>query len=244
MCFVSRLAKNGARVPAQRRFGPENSEVRAQLLDAAEQLMLKEGYAAVTSRPLAAAIGVKQPLVYYYFRTMDELFLAVFQRMSEQSLARLEQALVAEQPIRALWELYSDHSQQALQMEFAALANHRKVVQAEIARYAERFRTLEVRGLTRLLEARGIEAQIHPLVATVLLSGLAKVLVQESALGISKGHALTHTFVEACLRYFEAYGKEPPPVTPMLEAQRNVRPRRATAAAKAAKSGKARKRAP
>jgi AcrR family transcriptional regulator len=198
--------------------------------------MLEDGYAAVTSRRLAAKAGMKQPLVYYYFRTMDELFLAVFRRMSEQGLERLKQALESEQPIRALWNLNSDPSRTALTMEFVALANHRKVVQAEIARHADRARSLEVQGLARLLEARGIEAQIPPLVSAVLLTSLARGLVQESALGISKGHAPTLAFVEACLRYFEELGQAWGPIATMIDAQqpkRTPRTRRTRTVAKA-----------
>ena len=205
---------------SSRRYGSEDSAVRVQLLDAAEQLMLEEGYAAVTSRRLAAKAGLKQPLVYYYFRTMDELFLAVFRRMTEQSLERLDSALkTADEPIRALWILNSDQSRTALTMEFMALANHRKVIQTEIARAAERFRTLEVKALDRLLEERGITPQIPTIVSAVLLTSVARSLVQEGALGISKGHAPTLAFVEACLRYFEETGGAPAPVLELIRAQ-------------------------
>jgi AcrR family transcriptional regulator len=200
-------------------MGAEDSEVRVQLLDAAEQLMLEDGYAAVTSRRLASKAGLKQSLVYYYFHTMDELLLAVFRRMAEQSLEDLDKALKAEQPIRALWNLNSDRSRTALTMEFLALANHRKVVQAEIARYAEQFRSLEVKALTRLFEERGVAVQIPPLVVTLLLTSLARGLVQEGALGISLGHAPTLAFVEACLRHFEEHGGAYAPVTAMIRAQ-------------------------
>jgi AcrR family transcriptional regulator len=223
---------------SSRRIGAEDSAVRAQLLDAAEQLMLEDGYAAVTSRRLAAKAGLKQPLVYYYFRTMDELFLAVFRRMSEESLERLKEALASAQPIRALWNLNSDRSRTALTMELVALANHRKVVQAEIARHADRVRSLEVQGLTRLLEERGIEAQIPPLVSAVLLTSLARGLVQEGALGISRGHAPTLAFVEACLRYFEEQGEPWGPVADMIKAQP---PRRRRTAAESKPKPKARK---
>lgn len=204
---------------SSRRIGAEDSAVRALLLDATEQLMLEEGYAAVTSRRLAAKAGLKQPLVYYYFRTMDELFLAVFRRMSDLILERVHAALNAEEPIRALWNLDSDRSRTALTMEFLALANHRKVVQAAIAEHSEHVRSLEVKGLTRLFKQRQIEPQIPPLVVTLLLTSLSRGLVQERALGISKGHAPTHAFVEACLRYFEERGEAYGPVLEMIRAQ-------------------------
>jgi AcrR family transcriptional regulator len=201
---VPRSVPDSPPAKPRRRYGPESSAVRAQLLGAAEQLMLEEGYASVTSRRLAAKVGVKQPLVYYYFRTMDDLFLAVFRRLGEQGLARLQAALTSEQPMRALWDLDSDRSRTALTMEFLALANHRKVVQAAIASVAEQFRSVEVEALTRLFEQRGITPQIPPVVVSVLLTTVARGLVQEGALGITLGHALTLDLVEACQRLFES----------------------------------------
>ena len=66
---------NAGGMTATRRIGAEDSSTRAALLDAAQQLMLDEGYAAVTSRRVAAQAGLKPQLVHYYFRTMDDLFL-------------------------------------------------------------------------------------------------------------------------------------------------------------------------
>ena len=91
-----------------RRIGAETSETRGALLDAAEQLMLAEGYAAVTSRRVAAQAGLKPQLVHYYFRTMDDLFLAVFRRRAEQGLERQAEALASDQPLWALWDLSRD----------------------------------------------------------------------------------------------------------------------------------------
>ncbi len=64
--------------------GAPDAKNRGVLLDAAEALMLEEGYAAVTSRRVADKAGLKPQLVHYYFRTMDDLFLAVFRRRAEQ----------------------------------------------------------------------------------------------------------------------------------------------------------------
>ena len=91
-----------------RRLGAETSKSRAALLDAAERLMLQEGYAAVTSRRVAASAGLKPQLVHYYFRTMDDLFLALFRRRAEQGLERQAQALASPQPLWALWDLSRD----------------------------------------------------------------------------------------------------------------------------------------
>ena len=65
------------------------------LLDAAERVMIAEGYAAVTSRRVAAEAGLKPQLVHYYFATMDDLFLAVFRRRAEVGLERQAAALAS-----------------------------------------------------------------------------------------------------------------------------------------------------
>src|SRR5579871_4767229 len=96
--------------------------------------MREEGYAAVTSRRVAAKAGLKPQLVHYYFRTMDDLFLAVIRRGAEEMRVRLAQALDSSDPICAVWEICSDTKITALTWEFMALANHRKNIRAEIAR--------------------------------------------------------------------------------------------------------------
>jgi len=108
-----------------RRIAGPNAKNRAVLLDAAERLMLDEGYAAVSSRRVAAAAGLKPQLVHYYFRTMDDLFVEVFRRRAERDLAGFERAIAADGSLRNLWRLNADPHGAAFTMEFVALANHR-----------------------------------------------------------------------------------------------------------------------
>ncbi len=81
---------------SSRRIGSPDAKNRTVLLDAAEQLMIEKGYAAVTSRRVAERAGLKPQLVHYYFRTMDDLFLEMFRRRAEEGLA--VQAEVAKSP--------------------------------------------------------------------------------------------------------------------------------------------------
>ena len=188
-----------------RRNGAHDSETRTALLDAAEHLMLEEGYAAVTSRRVAAAAGLKPQLVHYYFRTMDDLFLALFLRRAEQGLERQARAFESEQPLWAVWELSRDPRGNALTMEFMALANHRKEIRAELAASAERYRSELRQGLEAVFERYGVRAgELPPLVCTVLLTSLSRVLVIEhETLGMTTGHAETLAFVEGLLHRLE-----------------------------------------
>ena len=188
-----------------RRIGTETSKTRGVLLDAAEKLMLEEGYAAVTSRRLAARAGLKPQLVHYYFRTMDDLFLALFRRRAEQGLERQARALDSAQPLWSLWDLSRDPRGTALTMEFTALANHRKAIQAELSASAERYRAELLEAFRSVLSRYEIDqTEYPPVVCAVLLTSISTFLVIEQVmLGMSTGHAETVAFVEDVIRRLE-----------------------------------------
>lgn len=188
-----------------RRIGTETSKTRGVLLDAAERLMLEEGYAAVTSRRIAARAGLKPQLVHYYFRTMDDLFLALFRRRADQGLERQAGALESAQPLWSLWHLSRDPRGTALTMEFTALANHRKAIRAELSASAERYRAGLLEAFRRVLARYEIdEGEYPPIVCAVLLTSVSTFLViEEAMLGMSTGHAETVAFVEDLIRRLE-----------------------------------------
>jgi AcrR family transcriptional regulator len=187
-----------------RRIGAPDAKNRGVLLDAAERLMLEEGYAAVTSRRVAEKAALKPQLVHYYFRTMDDLFLAAFRRRAEEGLEAQARVLQARQPLWALWRFSTDPAATAITSEFIALANHRKALKAEIAYYAERFREEQRKALSMVLDRYGIDrAEVPALVWSVLMTSISRVLVIEQALGMSAGHAEIVAFVERYLRRLE-----------------------------------------
>ncbi len=191
-------------VTSTRRIGAETSHTRAVLLDAAEQLMLEDGYAAVTSRRVAAHAGLKPQLVHYYFRTMDDLFLALYRRGAEQGLERQARALASAQPLWELWDSSRDPRGNALTMEFTALANHRKTIRAEIASSAERYRAELLAGVQAVFTRYGASAEYPPIVFVVLMTSVSRFLViEEASLGMTTGHAETVAFVEEQLQRIE-----------------------------------------
>ncbi len=192
------LVRMGTSSPSRsRRIGAADSKTRARLVEAAERLLLDEGYAAVTSRKVGARAGLKPQLVHYYFRTMDELFIEVFRRRAEENVSRFERAMAEGPSLRTLWRLNADLRGAAFSVEFVALANHRKEIRAEIARYAERFRAAQLDALTAALEADGVTTeQVPPIVALLMMTGLSQVLALEQALGVTAGHDATISFVQ------------------------------------------------
>ena len=186
--------------PSPRRIGAVDSKTRAQLLDAAELLLLEEGYAAVTSRRVAAKAGLKPQLVHYYFRTLYYLFLAVFRRRADENVARVERAIATDGSLRALWRLHADPRGARFNIEFVALANHRKAIRTEMARYAEKYRAVQLQAVTTALRAVGVgDDELPPIVALLMMTGLTQVLALEDALGVTAGHDTTRSFIEEAI---------------------------------------------
>jgi TetR/AcrR family transcriptional regulator len=187
-----------------RRIGAPDAKNRGVLVDAAEQLLLEEGYAAVTSRRVAERAGLKPQLVHYYFRTMEELFLAVFRRRAEQGLEVLATALDSPQPLWALWKFSTKPEATRLTMEFMGLANHRKALRAEIVYFAERFREEQNKAIAAALRRYDVDVtDVPPVVWTVFATSVSQALVMERALGMSSGHAETFAYCERWLRRLE-----------------------------------------
>ncbi len=189
---------------AARRFGSETSASRGLLLDAAAALMVRDGYASVTSRRVAVEAGLNPALVHYYFRTMDDLFLALFRRRAEQGLVAQTEALAADQPLWAIWDLSRSVEGAALTMEFVALANHRKSIRAEIAATVEKLRAAEVKAIKATFKRHGVSSKdLPPTVAAILLSGITRFLAAEASLGMVDGHSETVAYMERQIREVE-----------------------------------------
>ncbi len=186
---------------ARGNIGPSALET---LLNAAEQLMLDEGWAAVTERTVAEKTGLSSYLVNYYFGSVDELLVAVFRRRTEQDLGSYAEALESPQPLWALWRLVNDPVSRLFTTELVALATHRVTLRAELAYHAERLRAAQVEGLAKVLKNRaGDTAWMPPEAAAVLMTALPGVLIMEQAVGISAGHLETMAAVERYLRDLE-----------------------------------------
>jgi AcrR family transcriptional regulator len=185
---------------APRRVGAENSATRALILDAAEQLIREEGYAAVSTRRVAAKAGLKPSLVHYYCTPTDDLLLAMSRRGADESDRLIEEALRSDDPVRALWRFLADESRIAIAMEFLALANHRKAIRAHMAEHVEAMRRREVEMFARLLGERlaGPDG-CAPAGLSLVLAGIGRALVMEGGLGVTSGHAEARAFVEQWL---------------------------------------------
>jgi AcrR family transcriptional regulator len=181
----------------------KDTGARQRLIEATAQVMREEGYAAATSRRVAAVAGVRSALVYYYFPTMDDLYLAVLRAGAEVALERMRKAVTDEDPLRALWLINTDSRLTGLNTEFMALANHRKAIGAELKTYAERVRDIEIAAVTVALRAKGVDLDRYPpVIVSMVLTQMARSLCNETAIGVTVGHDELREFIESHLGRF------------------------------------------
>jgi AcrR family transcriptional regulator len=209
--------------PADERPRVGREATREALIEATAQIMVDEGYAAATSRRVAAKAGIKPALVHYYFPSMDDLLVAVLRDKAETNLQRQRKAMAEAEPLHALWQL-SGTQDARLFTEFLAMANHRKAIRSEISSYAMRFRDLEEGAMTLALKARGIDLEsFPPVVMSMIMGSLARMVLHERSLGITRGHDEARVFIEQCLDRFEmpAWDQQPPVPGPSSDPARS-----------------------
>lgn len=188
-------------------LGSGESETRSALIHAAEQLIHEEGYSALTSRRIATKAGLKHQLIYYYFDTLDDLLLALLRQGGERHRERLMDTLNAEHPLRALWTATRDQfGGTKFTNEFMALANRNPAIHAEASRQGQELRRVQAEVIAQYLKQNQLNAPIPPVLISVLMTALARFLVNESRLGVMSGHAEAEAWVEACIWDIEKGG--------------------------------------
>ena len=181
-----------------------DSSTRDMLIAATSQIMVEEGYAAATSRRVAAKAGVKPALVHYYFPTMDELYLAVFRLGAAIYLERQQTALASDRPLHAFWDTLIEPKDTRLLLEFMGLANHRKEIQAEIAAWSDRWREQQITALNFIIREHDIDTdEFPPAAIAVVIASIGRTLILEQGLGSSGGHDAAVALVNRFLDRFE-----------------------------------------
>lgn len=191
-------------MPAAGRLGSPTSKTGLAILDAAEQVMVEEGYSAVTSRSVAARAGMHAGNVHYYFPTMDDLFIALLDRGADKSMERMAAALSSPQPLLALWTLSSDRRGLGLLDELMAAARHRPKVRDRVTALAQRTRRMQMVAFETLLPQYGLDPTlIPPELLAAAIQGTALLVARQEALG-EMDYAASAQAASALIEHLEA----------------------------------------
>lgn len=88
--------------PIRDRRAERREATRAEILDAAWELVRAEGLAALNLRDLAATVGMRPPSLYSYFDSKHAIYDAMFLQGNLELLARYEAVPAHDDPVEAL----------------------------------------------------------------------------------------------------------------------------------------------
>lgn len=105
-------------------------ETQARLLDAAEQVFVRDGYEAAQLDAIAATAGRSKGAVYTHFKSKEDLFLALFEHRTrayiERLMERLKKCTNRKQSLEAFRAFYVELAQDTmwpiLMLEFKLFA--------------------------------------------------------------------------------------------------------------------------
>jgi len=133
--------------------------MKEAIVEAASRCIIESGHAALSTRAVAAAAGVNQSLIHYYFGTKEGLMLAVLERMNAAILKRQSSMYEAPSRFAEKWAEACRFYEQDLASGFVRLM-------AELS-------GLGISNPTIGAEVRKIEAQWRQLLEHVVREALA-----------------------------------------------------------------------
>jgi AcrR family transcriptional regulator len=160
----------------------KGQERREAILDAAEQLLVDEGHAALSLRAVAQRAGIRLGNLQYYFTTREELVRALLARVLERATVRVEEWMGAagegpgalEAALEPLLEEQLDPASYRLFFDLWALAAREPAIAAELRTFYTRY-TAAVAGMLRQAapELSRAEAGARAELLVALLEGLS-----------------------------------------------------------------------
>ena len=185
------------------------------LLDAAERLLIDVGHAGISTRRLAEEAGANQGLVHYYFGSMDEVFVRVLERFTEQLISRQREMYAADVPFiekwRTAWRFQEedlDAGYPKIWMELKALAWNRPDLRPRIARVTAEWRAVLREAFTRGAREYGLAEEEFPVEALVaLMATFGQGYMVERLEGIDEGHAELLGWIDRWLEELAAKGE-------------------------------------
>lgn len=179
---------NARRAPEDRR------ETEERFLDAAERLLISQGYAAITTRGLAEEAGANAGLVHYYFGSMEELFLQVLERFTNRLIGRQRLLYSSPGPYLEKWRqamryLEADRPYQKIWWELQAMAWNRPEFRPRVAQvlgaWCDAMRGAVAGALRRYGMDQGELSADH---WVTLIAVLNEGIILERLSGIDRGH--------------------------------------------------------
>ena len=177
------------------------------LLDAAERLLIAEGYAAATTRRVAEEAGLNHGLIHYYFGSMEELFVQVLERFTGGLIQRQREMYTQDIPFLEKWRAAMDYLEQdaasgyqKLWLELQALAWNRPQLRERVASVNAAWRAVLTEAFDTAAKEFSLAQTSFPVDALAsLVMTFNQGLILERLSGVTDGHASLLASIDAWL---------------------------------------------
>jgi len=163
-----------------------SDERKSQILNAAEGIFTKKGFDEARMDDIAVKTGLSKGTLYLYFKSKDDLIIAILDRIFQREFRQLENLqqgeLSATETIWKLTEMLTKDIMGILRLvpivyEFLALAFRNKYVQQALKKYINRYLDILVpiiehgieAGEFRALDAREVAVAMGAMIEGTLL---------------------------------------------------------------------------
>jgi AcrR family transcriptional regulator len=182
---------------------------RTAFLDAAERLLVDDGRAGISTRRLAREAGLNHGLVHYYFGSVENLMLAVFERFTDRLVERQRAMYAADVPFLAKWRSAMGFMEEDLAAGYpkiwaelqAAAMNDPELQRRFRAVYAT-WRSVLTGAFTRAAGEYGVSDAAVPALVTLVMTFTVG-MFNERLVGVDTGHAELLAWFEAGVRSME-----------------------------------------
>src|SRR5262249_54123776 len=144
--------------------------IEDQFLDAAERLLISVGYANISTRRLAEEAGANHGLVHYYFGSMEQLYVRVLERFTEQLIARQRAMYAADVPFIEKWRtamsfLDEDRESgyQKVWFELQALAWNHPELRERVTQVLAQWRHVVTEAFTQAAKEYRLDPEKYPI---------------------------------------------------------------------------------
>ena len=205
------LRRNGQQ---RQRVGitPAREEAERRFLDAAERLLVRVGYAGITTRNLAEEAHLNHGLVHYYFGSMQELLLQVLERFTDRLIERQEEMYAARGRFIDKWRAamgYLDEDEESgyskVWYELQAMGWNDPEMRKRVANVDRAWFRVITKAFDKAMDEYGLDRTQFPLEAVATLVGtFNEGITLQRLSGIRSGHAALLKAIDRWLESLEA----------------------------------------
>ncbi|MCU1463702.1 MAG: transcriptional regulator, TetR family [Acidimicrobiales bacterium] len=171
---------------------------REAVLDAAEELLISKGVSDITTRKVADKAGVNQALIHYHFGTIEELLIAVLERVSQSVKERATRIYEDEDGLfldgwftemQAMTTTDFERGWGKIWLENLTLAANRPKIAKQYGKASSMVRKLHERQVAEMLARLGIDpTEFPPQAIVTLLDAVTSKIILDRLVGIRTGH--------------------------------------------------------